>query len=185
MAAMAGFTATVKRTWHYLANLEWTERPQPVCIFCDSRNLRRIVYDDGRLLAFENLRPGGQHHWIIIPKAHVARDIEALTAEHLGLLRAMDDVKRYLIEQHVGDGSSPSRPRPRIHAGYHRGRRRLFASSSVYYPDVVSVHHLHLHVIVRPRLASYLFKHPFWLPLMWKSDETVLRAVAQMAAKSI
>ena len=35
---------TTKRAIHYLANLEWTERVQLVCKFCDQANFESIVY---------------------------------------------------------------------------------------------------------------------------------------------
>lgn len=48
-------------------------------------------------------------------------------------------------------------------------------TGGVHWPDIVSVHHVHLHVIVEPRPLLWLFKYPPWLPLMWKSDDAVLR----------
>ena len=84
----------------------------------------------------------------------------------------MDAVKRTLIETHC-----PDAPLSAIHAGYHRGRRPLLGS--IFYPDIVSIHHLHLHVIVKPRPAITFFKYPWWLPLMWKSDMAILKEVRQ------
>ncbi|KAL1641678.1 hypothetical protein SLS58_005956 [Diplodia intermedia] len=74
----------VCRVARYLAGLEWTERKQDVCRFCDSANFRNIVYEDADVLAFENARLAGRHHWLLIPKKHM-RDIEALTVEHIPL----------------------------------------------------------------------------------------------------
>lgn len=45
-------------------------------------------------------------------------------------------------------------------------------------PDIVSVHHLHLHVIVEPRLVLRVFKYPAWLRFMWVGDERVMGEVA-------
>ncbi|KAI1132136.1 hypothetical protein F5Y10DRAFT_231618 [Nemania abortiva] len=169
----------IRRFFHYLANLEWTERRQHVCKFCDRTNFASIVYEDDDLIAIDNIRLAGQFHWLIMPKLHVVRDIEALGPDHIPLLQAMDAVKSTLLEREF----PALAPRPIVLAGYHRGRRPLFRS--VFYPDIVSIHHLHLHVIVRPRLAMWLFKYPSWLPLMWKSDATVMRGVTERAAKSI
>ena len=36
---------TLKRIWRYLTNLEWTEKRQAVCVFCDRRNLQNIRYE--------------------------------------------------------------------------------------------------------------------------------------------
>jgi len=89
----------------------------------------------------------------------------------------MDAVKQRLIEQYCPD-ASPST----VHSGYHRGRRPLLGC--IYYPDIVSIHHLHLHVIVRPRLVMKMFKYPRWLPLMWKSDAAVMREITREARKA-
>ncbi|PQK11519.1 hypothetical protein BB8028_0003g01440 [Beauveria bassiana] len=160
----------LKEIWHYLANLEWTERVQLICKFCHRGNFTNIVYEDDDVIAIDNVRLAGQHHWLIMPKRHVARDIESLNGGHAALLEEMDRVKDYLLEQNC-----PDLPRSAVHSGYHRGRRKLVGN--IFYPDIVSIHHLHLHVIVRPRLAMRLFKYPPWLPLMWKSDTRVLREI--------
>lgn len=140
----------------------------------------------------DNIRPAGQFHWLIMPKQHAARDIEGLTGDHLylcehiyiesiigahsssvklqSLVQTMDDIKRLLLESHC-----PNIPSSAIHSGYHRGRRPIVGN--IYYPDIISVHHLHLHVIVRPSLLGWLFKYPTWLSLMWKSDNRVIQEV--------
>ncbi|KAK3685367.1 hypothetical protein B0T22DRAFT_442546 [Podospora appendiculata] len=158
--------------WHYLANLEWTEKVQHKCVFCDRANFKHIVYEDSEIIAVTNRTPGGQFHWLIMPKRHIIRDMEALRHADLALLQEMDAVKLRLVRQHCPDllGSS------KVIAGYHRGRRPLLGG--IYYPDVVSVHHLHLHVIVRPYVLKRLFKYPAWLPLLWKSDAAAMRQAA-------
>lgn len=80
----------------------------------------------------------------------------------------MDDVKQDLLNERYPD-TLPSE----IHCGYHRGRRQIIGG--IVLPDVVSIHHLHLHVIVRPRLMLWFFKYPFWLLAMWVSDEKLMR----------
>ncbi|KAI0543239.1 hypothetical protein GGR58DRAFT_14832 [Xylaria digitata] len=164
----------IRRIFRYLANLEWTERVQRTCVFCDRSNFANIVYEDDDIIAIENIHLAGQLHWLILPKNHTVRDIEALNGDHLTTLQAMDRVKKHLIKEHcVGI------PRSAILSGYHRGRRPLIGK--IYYPDIISIHHLHLHVIVRPRLILQIFKYPVWLPLMWKSDTSVLQEVQRLA----
>lgn len=85
----------------------------------------------------------------------------------------MDAVKNQLIDERC-----PDVPRLSIIAGYHRGRRRLFGN--IFYPDIISIHHLHLHVIVQPSLLLRLFKYPSWLPLMWKSDDTLIQEIKRL-----
>ena len=35
----------IRRILHYLANLEWTEKKQHDCIFCDREKLRDVIYE--------------------------------------------------------------------------------------------------------------------------------------------
>lgn len=146
------------------------------------------------MIGVENLRLAGQFHWLIMPKLHVVRDIEGLDGEHLPLcelkmdipiglsatdlrgerlVQAMDRAKSHLIEE-----KCPSLSRSDVISGYHRGRRQLLGN--IYYPDIISIHHLHLHVIVRPRLFLRIFKYPSWLPLMWKSDARVMQEIQRL-----
>ena len=77
--------------------------------------------------------------------------------------------------------------RSSVHCGYHRGRRHLIGP--IILPDIVSIHHLHLHIIVEPTTALRVFKYPAWFPVMWKSEEKVMaeiegRRVPKMKAKA-
>lgn len=94
----------------------------------------------------------------------------------------MDRVKEQLLK-----GNYPDVPRSAIHCGYHRGRRHLIGP--IVLPDIVSVHHLHLHVIVQPRFILRIFKYPNWFRPMWVSDQRVMaqtrgRKEPRMAAKT-
>ncbi|KAJ4148269.1 hypothetical protein LMH87_002748 [Akanthomyces muscarius] len=158
----------IRRLYNYLTGLYCTERFQNECVFCDRANFANILYEDDKIIAIDSLRPAGQYHWLILPKVHAVRDIEGLNRQHIGLLQAMDRVKKQLVREKC-QGISPSA----IMSGYHRGRRQLLGN--IFWPDIISIRHLHLHVIVRPHLVPWLFKYPPWLPLMWKSDTRVLK----------
>ena len=82
-------------------------------------------------------------------------------------VKKLDEVKELLLKRHC-----PAVPRSSIHCGYHRGRRQLIGP--IILPDIVSVHHLHLHVIVEPNIFLKFFKYPAWFRFMWKSDEKVI-----------
>ena len=90
------------------------------------------------------------------------------------IVEKLNSVKEFLIQQRW-----PNVPRSSIHCGYHRGRRPL--CGGVFFPDIVSIHHIHLHVIIQPRLLLKTFKYPAWLPLMWKSDKKVMEEVQRKA----
>ncbi|KAL7906989.1 hypothetical protein GGI35DRAFT_457430 [Trichoderma velutinum] len=182
LPSLQSMLQTMKRVVHYLANLEWTERPQKECIFCNYENFK-IIDENELSIAIDNIRSGGERHWLIMPKPsnpdtselHI-RDIENLNSSHLPLLQSMDELKRRLLNKHYADV-----PLSEIHSGYHRGRRHLIWK--IFYPDIISIHHLHLHVIVQPQPLLKWLKYPPWLPLMWKSDEKVLQEVEKLAWK--
>ena len=90
----------------------------------------------------------------------------------ISAVKEMDAAKHLLLQRYF-----PDTPPSSIHSGYHRGRRRLFGP--IIWPDIISVHHLHLHVIVEPRVMLRLFKYPAWMRWMWLSDERVMDEVAR------
>ncbi|MCJ1426960.1 hypothetical protein MMC29_004863 [Sticta canariensis] len=83
---------TLRKVFHYLANLEWTERKQHACIFCDRERLQNVVYESEDIIAFDSHKSAGRAHWLITPKQRPAgrhiRDIEALTSDDLPLRAA-------------------------------------------------------------------------------------------------
>ena len=161
------------------------------------------------VLVLRNQRSAGRVHWMIIPKQRPAvrhiRDIEALTSLDLPLctyrllslppalslnhfhsiiiwllvntvatcvVKEMNKVKDELLETHFS-----AMPRSSVHCGYHRGRRYLI--EPVILSDIVSIHHLHLHIIVEPKIALRIFKYPGWFLFMWKSDKKVMVKIAR------
>jgi len=36
---------TIRKIVHYLLNLQWTEKVQRECLFCDRKNFQNIVYE--------------------------------------------------------------------------------------------------------------------------------------------
>ncbi|KAI0139476.1 HIT-like protein [Hypoxylon sp. NC0597] len=168
----------IQAFFHYLAHLEWTEKVQTHCTFCDrSKFEANIVYEDDSLLAINNRSKAGLHHWLILPKSHRWRDIEVLVSEDAHLVQSMIRLKEQLLEKHCSTVSPAD-----VHTGFHRGRRIFFRK--VYWPDIVSIHHLHMHVIVEPRFWLKFFKYPSWLPLMWKSEKQVERELNERTKRS-
>ena len=88
----------------------------------------------------------------------------------------MNDTKNNLLKAHYPTISSSA-----LLCGYHRGRRRLFGP--IFLPDIISVHHLHLHVIVEPRPILRIFKYPAWFSPMWVSDQKVMASVGERTRK--
>lgn len=85
-------------------------------------------------------------------------------------VKALDAVKEQLLRKHF-----PNIQCSAVLAGFHRGRRHFYGP--VIFPDIVSIHHLHLHVIIEPFLKTAVFKYPSWFPLMWVSDQDVMERV--------
>lgn len=85
---------------------------------------------------------------------------------------AMQQAKQRLIQGHYPDIDPAS-----IHTGYHRGHRPIFGAWG--FPDIISVHHLHLHVIIEPRPMQKWLKYPAWNPLMWINDDVVFARARQ------
>ncbi|MCJ1348850.1 Histidine triad nucleotide-binding protein 3 [Peltigera leucophlebia] len=163
----------VKKTLHYLSNLEWTEKKQNRCIFCEPGELKNPLFENEDIIAVDNLRKAGLGHWLIIPKVgstrHI-RDCEALTEEDIPLLKALDTVKDQLLRKHF-----PNIQRSAVLAGFHRGRRHFHGP--IMFPDIVSIHHLHLHIIIEPFKTLALFKYPSWFRFMWISDQAIMEQV--------
>lgn len=100
--------------------------------------------------------------------ATIVRTLKELISE---VVKDMEAVKKKLLSKHF-----PTVKQSELHCGYHRGRRPFIGS--IIWPDIVSVHHLHLHIIIKPHVSAWLFKYPSWLPLMWKSDGKVIRLLS-------
>lgn len=84
------------------------------------------------------------------------------------LVQELDNVKKHLLQAYY-----PDIPKEHVHSGYHRGHRPMVGTLGL--PDIISVHHLHLHVIVYPFSILKMFKYPNWLSLMWANDEEILQ----------
>ncbi|KAI3321976.1 hypothetical protein HD806DRAFT_151655 [Xylariaceae sp. AK1471] len=153
---------------HYLAHLEWKHKVQTYCVFCDRSSFdENIIYEDNNLLALNNRSKAGRYHWLIIPKSHKWRDIEGLSLLNgAPIVQSMIATRNKLLEQYC-----PTTPLTSVHTGFHRGRRVMLGN--VYWPDIISIHHLHMHVIVEPRFWLKVLKYPPWLPIMWKSEKQV------------
>jgi len=139
------------------------------CVFCDHTRLNIIErYED--IMAIRNVRSAGEDHILIVPILHV-RDIESLNAEHLQMLEKMDRFKKILLRERY-----PSIPSSDIHSGYHRGHRPVVGNFG--YPDIISIHHLHLHVIIKPSPLLKYTKYGSFVSQIFVSDDWVLERLS-------
>jgi histidine triad (HIT) family protein len=102
----------------------------PECLFCRivaGEIPARKVYEDDRILAFEDIQPGAPTHLLLVPKQHLQGLAEA-TADHAALLGELQ-LRAAAIARQRGLAS---------------GYRTVFNVG----PDAgQSVFHLHLHLL--------------------------------------
>ncbi|MBN1684684.1 MAG: histidine triad nucleotide-binding protein [Gammaproteobacteria bacterium] len=73
----------------------------PDCIFCKIINKEipaKIIYEDDRVVAFDDIEPQAPVHVLIIPKEHVAT-LNDLTEEHTELVGYMTQVAKKLAKE--------------------------------------------------------------------------------------
>ncbi|KAK6543659.1 hypothetical protein TWF694_000399 [Orbilia ellipsospora] len=146
------------------------------CTFCKGDFIiTSVIYRDDDLVVINDVRPAGRTHWLIMPLRHI-RSVEVLTAADLPLYRKMLGVREQLLQTHYPDLTSANRAQ-RLRSGFHRGGRdiQLFKSWKISLPDVISVKHLHLHVIVDLLASVGYLKYPLWNEVVFIKSETVLK----------
>lgn len=99
-----------------------------------------------------------------------ARNLNSFYFYFTATVKAMNVVKEQLLRKNF-----PNVQQSAVLAGFHRGRRHFHGP--VIFPDIVSIHHLHLHVIIEPSTAMALFKYPSWFRFMWVSDKDIMEQV--------
>jgi histidine triad (HIT) family protein len=101
------------------------------CLFCKIVNREipaKVIYEDDRLLAFEDINPQAPLHALIIPKAHIAT-LNDLTAAHDSLVGEMTRRAAAIAKER----------------GYaDRGFRAVFNTNR---DSGQTVFHIHLHVL--------------------------------------
>ncbi|HXH05627.1 MAG TPA: histidine triad nucleotide-binding protein [Vicinamibacterales bacterium] len=109
----------------------------PECLFCRIANRElpaSIVYEDDRLVAFDDINPQAPMHVLVIPRRHIAT---------LNDLRPEDDG---LVGELVRRGAAIARQRGHADAGF----RTVFNCNA---GAGQSVWHIHLHVLGGRRFA--------------------------------
>lgn len=98
------------------------------CVFCKivSGQEGRILYQDEKVIVFEDIRPAAQHHYLICPNEHIP-NAKCLTRHDIPLVEHMLNVGRVFFQQQNAD----------------LGKARF----GFHWPPFISVNHLHLHAI--------------------------------------
>lgn len=92
-----------------------------------------VAYEDADVLCFRDIAPASEHHWLVIPKRHIAH-AGALQPSDLPLLRRMVDVAGLVAQANGVADVAAARSSGALSFGFH------------VWP-LISVSHLHLHVI--------------------------------------
>lgn len=100
------------------------------CIFCKIANLQdsktRILYQNEEFVAFRDIRPAADHHYLVVTKQHI-KDPKHLKGDDLELLERLITTGETVLKN-AGGKSEEAR------FGFH-------------WPPFTSVKHVHLHVI--------------------------------------
>ncbi|KAK6341423.1 hypothetical protein TWF696_008499 [Orbilia brochopaga] len=151
------------------------EPTDPDCLFCKGGFVVTAeLYRDEDMVVIDDIHPSGRTHWLIMPLQHI-RSVEALTAAHLPLYRKMLAVRDQLVLEHHPDITPATRHR--VRSGFHRGSRKINVVGPLKFtlPEVISVKHLHMHVITDLNTNIGYLKYPLWNPLIFITAEEVLK----------
>ncbi|XP_061175800.1 adenosine 5'-monophosphoramidase HINT3-like [Saccostrea echinata] len=100
------------------------------CVFCRIANLQdpytRILFQDEEFVAFRDIRPAADHHYLIVTKQHI-KNPKQLKAEDLEMFERLIATGEKVLENAGGKYEE-------ARFGFH-------------WPPFTSVNHLHLHVI--------------------------------------
>ena len=104
------------------------------CVFCEIVRTGRthdgseILHEDEKCIAIQDLHPAALHHFLVIPKEHIATT-NSLDQRHRNLVVHMYDVGKKLMKE--------TRPEAHCKFGFHQ-------------PPFYSVKHLHMHCLCPP-----------------------------------
>ncbi|KMS97886.1 hypothetical protein BVRB_5g123150 [Beta vulgaris subsp. vulgaris] len=113
------------------------------CIFCEiarssSSSSTRLVHQDDKMVAFQDINPAAFRHYLVIPIQHIPT-VKNLQRgdEHFSLVTQMLNVGKTLLQLEASQSN--------VHRfGFHR-------------PPFNSVDHLHLHCLALPFMPSWKY----------------------------
>ncbi|XP_055330608.1 adenosine 5'-monophosphoramidase HINT3-like [Paramacrobiotus metropolitanus] len=139
--------------------------PCTFCAICQREDPRtELLYEDANFVAFRDIRPAAQHHYLICPKRHVdsARSLVADDAELVERLMVIG--KEVLGRQGVLQLDSPD-----CRMGFH-------------WPPFNGIRHLHLHVLYPASEMSFISRTIFRPNTWWfVTPEWVVKRLEKMS----
>lgn len=119
------------------------------CVFCriaSGKQEATIVFESDELVAFRDIRPAAEHHYLVIPRRHVV-NAKHLHASDLQLVEKMLETGKTLLEERNMVGADAS-------FGFH-------------WPPFTMVQHLHLHVIAPASSMGFMNRLIFRANSLW------------------
>jgi diadenosine tetraphosphate (Ap4A) HIT family hydrolase len=114
------------------------------CIFCEIAKERKILYTDELITVFHSIHRDAHLHLLIISNRHI-ESCNNLQQSDMPLLEHMRDIAMRIVTPF----------KKRVCIGFHQ-------------PPFVSVPHLHLHVVIQPKLLhaiKYIDYTPWFISL--------------------
>ncbi|CAG9761723.1 unnamed protein product [Ceutorhynchus assimilis] len=123
------------------------------CIFCKIVNKSSpadIKFENDEILIFKDIKPAAIHHYLSIPKEHIANVNSLNSPEHKGLLDRLLAEGKKAVEDQGGDVND-------LRLGFHL-------------PPFNTVGHLHLHVISPASSMGLMHRIMFKPHTLWFSS---------------
>ncbi|KAH0553707.1 histidine triad nucleotide-binding protein 3-like [Cotesia glomerata] len=122
---------------------------QEGCIFCKiikGESPSESIYEDDDLICIKDINPASDHHYLIIPKNHIANAKELKLEDEPLFDKIVDTVEVVAAQQGLDLGSTRT--------GFH-------------WPPFNTVNHLHLHVIYPVENMNFLKRQMFRPNSLW------------------
>ncbi|KAG8034885.1 hypothetical protein G9C98_007961 [Cotesia typhae] len=122
---------------------------QDGCIFCKiikGESPSESIYEDDDLICIKDINPASDHHYLIIPKNHIANAKELKLEDESLFDKIVDTVEVVAAQQGLDLGSTRT--------GFH-------------WPPFNTVNHLHLHVIYPVENMNFLKRQMFRPNSLW------------------
>ncbi|CAN6460813.1 unnamed protein product [Victoria cruziana] len=132
------------------------------CFFCQiarSTTPTKLLHDDGKVVAFEDINPSAFKHYLVIPVEHIStvKDLQRRAEDYL-LVSHMLEVGKGLLQK-----NAPESVKHRF--GFH-------------HPPFNSVDHLHLHCLALPYMPRWRhLKYLSWRPYGFVEVEKLLEKI--------
>uniref|UniRef100_A0A8R1DF46 Adenosine 5'-monophosphoramidase HINT3 n=1 Tax=Caenorhabditis japonica TaxID=281687 RepID=A0A8R1DF46_CAEJA len=105
------------------------------CKFCDIVKNKKTLHlkEKDKCVVINDIKPKAKHHFLVLSKQHIAKPTD-LTAADVPLLEEMERTGRELLREQLKKAGEADTVEDMLRIGFHL-------------PPLLSVHHLHMHVI--------------------------------------